>query len=109
MSDRSIETVNKLYEKLDKFKIGHFYTDNWEGFKSVLPCNKLTQTKKETNAVERHNCTSRHWLARFKRKTIAFSRSEDMINRSWNLLSYFRYGIGNNIQKLLNKLLPLFS
>ena len=104
--DRTIETISRLYEKLEKLKIGHFYTDNWEGFSAVLPYNKLTQTKKETHTIERHNCTSRHWAARFKRKTIAFSRSESMIKHTWNLLSNFRYGQG--IQQVLNNI-PLFS
>ena len=104
--DRTIETISRLYEKLEKLKIGHFYTDNWEGFSAVLPYNKLTQTKKETHTIERHNCTSRHWAARFKRKTIAFSRNESMIKHTWNLLSNFRYGQG--IQQALNNI-PLFS
>lgn len=86
--ERTIETVNRLYEKLSHLSIGRIYSDGWEGFKSVFPYNLLTQTKKETNAIERHNCVNRHWVARFNRKSIAFSRASHMVEATMRLLQH---------------------
>jgi insertion element IS1 protein InsB len=83
---RTTGTVNKLYEKLAHLTIGHFYTGGFEAFASVFPCHQITQTKTEANAIERHNCVNRHWLARFNRKTIAFSRAGHMVEATMKLL-----------------------
>lgn len=98
--DRSLKTVNALYEKLGHFKIGHFYSDCFEGFASVFPCNQLTQSKKYTHAIERHNCRNRHWVARFNRKTIAFSRSQHMVEVTMKLLAYYRFNHPEKLEQL---------
>lgn len=98
--DRSLRTVALLYERLGHLRIGHFYTDGYEGFASVLPYDRLTQTKKETHAIERHNCRTRHWLKRFCRKTIAFSRSQRMVEASLALLNEYIFRPGANLMEL---------
>jgi insertion element IS1 protein InsB len=98
--DRSLKTVNALYEKLGHLKIGHFYSDCFEGFASVFPCNQLTQSKKHTHAIERHNCRNRHWVARFNRKTIAFSRSQSMVESTMKLLAYYRFKHPEKLEQL---------
>ena len=47
---------------------------------------ELKQTKAETYTVEGYNCRIRHYLARFKRKGLCYSKSEEMIVNSLNLL-----------------------
>lgn len=89
--DGSLNTVNALYEKPGHLKIGHFYSDGFEGFASVFPCNPLTPNKQYTHAIERHNCRNRHWVARFNRKTIVFSRSQRMVEATMKLLAYYRF------------------
>ena len=98
--DRSLKTVNALYEKLGHLKIGHFYSDCFEGFASVFPCNQLTQSKKHTHAIERHNCITRHWLARMTRKTIAFSRSQRMVQLTMELLAFYRFNNEHRMEEL---------
>ena len=48
--------------------------------------DKLKQTKAETYTVEGYNCRIRHYLARFRRKGLCYSKSESMIVNSLNLL-----------------------
>jgi insertion element IS1 protein InsB len=98
--DRSLKTVNALYEKLGHLKIGHFYSDCFEAFSSAFPCHQLTQSKKYTHAIERHNCRNRHWVARFNRKTIAFSRSQSMVEATMKLLAYYRFKHPEKLQQL---------
>jgi insertion element IS1 protein InsB len=92
--------VNRLYESLGHLKIGHFYTDGFEVFASVFPCNQLTQSKKYTHAIERHNCVTRHWLARMTRKTIAFSRSQRMVQLTMELLAFYRFNNEHRMDEL---------
>ena len=43
-------------------------------------------TKKETSLVESWNCRLRHYLARLKRKTLCYSKLEEMLRISITLL-----------------------
>ena len=63
------------------FRTGHGGTDGWEADQKVLPDEQHTACGKETGQtahVERWNNTLRQRLARFVRKTLSFSKSEEM-------------------------------
>ncbi len=47
-------------------------------------------SKAYTDAVERNHCRQRHWLGRFKRRSIIVSKSKDMVNLSLALFARFR-------------------
>lgn len=47
---------------------------------------KHIQTKAETYTVESYNSRVRHYLARFKRKTKCYTKTEHMIEKSLKLL-----------------------
>ncbi len=98
--DRSIATVSRLYEQLGHLRIGCFYTDGFEAFAHVFPFNQLIQSKKYTHAIERHNCITRHWLARMTRKTIAFSRCPKMVQLTLNLLAFYRFNNEHRMDEL---------
>jgi len=50
---------------------GHMYcTDKWATYASVIPQDKLVQSKVTTYAIERNHCRQRHWFGRFKHKSI---------------------------------------
>ena len=66
--------------------MGQFFSDHWKAYAEVFPADKLKQTKAETYTVEGYNCRIRHYLARFKRKGLCYSKSEEMIVNSLNLL-----------------------
>ena len=52
----------------------------------MIHIEQLVQSKAETYTVESYNGVIRHFLARFRRKTKCYSKSEDMINYSLCLL-----------------------
>lgn len=60
--------------------------DYWKSYKEIVPENLLVQSKKETYTVESYNKVLRHFLARFRRKGICYSKSEDMMKYSIILL-----------------------
>ena len=51
-----------------------------------IPLEQHLQTKAQTFTVESYNSRIRHYLARFKKKTKCYSKSEEMIDLSPKLL-----------------------
>ncbi|MBC6409356.1 MAG: IS1 family transposase [Ekhidna sp.] len=86
IGDRSEMTGDRLCSSLRKMQIGSFYTDHWKAYESILPADKHVQSKAETYSIEGLNSMIRHYLARFRRKTISYSKSQEMIVYSLNLL-----------------------
>jgi len=74
------------------------YADYWKSYKEMVPEEKLRQTKAETYTVESYNGVIRHFLARFRRKTKCYSKSEKMIEYSLLLLMAKR----NNLISIQN-------
>ena len=58
-------------------------------YKQVLPNAKGVQSKAETRFVERDNSNTRHWFARFRRKSKGVSRSLEMIELTVGLFTKF--------------------
>ena len=89
--DRDKATLEELIEKLEKWKVKVYYTDDWGVYASVIPREKLVQTKAETHAIERNNGRIRHWFGRFKRKSIIVSKGFlEMVNLTVALFARFR-------------------
>ena len=63
-----------------------FTSDYWKSYEEFIPREKHLQTKAETYTVEGYNSRIRHYLARFKRKTKCYSKADNMITISLNLL-----------------------
>lgn len=61
-------------------------TDFWEPYEQFVPAEKHIQSKAETFTVEGYNSLFRHFLARFRRKTKCYSKSETMLRYSVMLL-----------------------
>ena len=88
--DRDKVTLEKLIGRLEKWKVQCYYTDDYPVYASVIPQERLVQTKAETHAIERNNCRMRHGFGRFKRKTIIVSKSLEMVNLTVALFARFR-------------------
>ncbi len=88
--DRGKATLEKLIRRLEKWNVKVYYTDDYQAHASVIPQEKLVQTKAETHAIERNNCRMRHWFGRFKRKSIIVSKSLEMVNLTVALFARFR-------------------
>ena len=84
--DRSTQTGLKLWEKLKHLSVGSFATDYWRSYEEFIPAEQHLQTKAQTFTVEGYNSRIRHYLARLKRKTKCYSKSEEMLNISLKLL-----------------------
>ncbi len=68
----------------------------------MLPVGRLFVGKDETHGVERDHARQRHWLARFRRRSIVVSKSVRLIDASIALFAAF--GGNNKIQDLLSML-----
>ena len=61
-------------------------TDHWKAYESFIPQEKHVQSKAETFTVEGYNSLFRHFLARLRRKSKCYSKSETMLINSIKLL-----------------------
>ncbi len=82
IGNRGEQTCRKLWERIpESYREGLFYSDFWESYRSVFPEDRHRAVGKDsgqTNHVERWNGTLRQRLGRFVRKTLSFSKSEEM-------------------------------
>ena len=77
---------------LDKVGIdGHiFVTDDWEGFRRLIPAEQLFTGKDLTFPIEQDNSNIRHHLARFRRRSKVTSRARHMVDGALRLLCHLR-------------------
>jgi len=82
IGDRSQASCQKLWQKIPSaYRSGHCYSDFWEAYQLVIPAEQHTAAGKETGLtahVERWNNTLRQRLGRFVRKSLSFSKSDQM-------------------------------
>ena len=83
---RGTETGKQLWAGLDTSGIDNAMTDYWEPYEKFIPPGKHVQSKAETYTVEGYNSLFRHFLARFRRKSKCYSKSEKMLRCSALLL-----------------------
>jgi insertion element IS1 protein InsB len=55
----------------------------------LLPVGQLYTGKDETHGIERDNARQRHWLARFRRRSIVVSKTKRMVDVSIALFARF--------------------
>ncbi len=71
--------AQKLWETLPKIiqENGYFYSDDWEAYKGVFPKKRhvSSKQKRDTNHLERLNCTIRQRVSRLVRKALSFSKT----------------------------------
>jgi insertion element IS1 protein InsB len=77
---------------LDKVGIdGHvFVTDEWEGFRRLIPEDRHFVGKDLTFSIEQDNGDVRHHLARFRRRSKVTSRARHMVDGALRLLCHLR-------------------
>jgi insertion element IS1 protein InsB len=66
-----------------------YCTDQWATSASVIPQDKLVQSKATTHDIERNHCRPRPWCGRFKRKSIMVSKSKEMVDLTLALFAKF--------------------
>ncbi len=75
---RDTDAFNQLQCLLSKFTIPLYCTDNFPVYSMNLPRETHIMGKRYTQRIERINLTLRTRLKRLARKTIGFSKSEEM-------------------------------
>ena len=61
-------------------------SDYWSPYEKFIPTESHTQSKAETYTVEGYNSLFRHFLARLRRKSKCYSKSQEMLKYSVMLL-----------------------
>ena len=82
IGDRGERTCRRLWERIPEgYKGGCCYSDFWEAYRAAIPEEHHEAVGKESGElahVERWNNTLRQRLGRFVRKTLSFSKSDEM-------------------------------
>lgn len=87
---RTDETCQQLLDKLAQCQITRFYTDRWESYEKLIPEHRHWIGKAGTQRIERNNLTIRTRLKRWHRRTICFSKTEEMDDAVLKLFFHHR-------------------
>lgn len=77
---RDRETLTRLIKRLEPWSVLFYCSDHYEAYKSLISPQRLFQGKARTHGIERNNGQQWHWFLRFQRKSIAPSRSLEMVD-----------------------------
>jgi insertion element IS1 protein InsB len=99
---RDKATLQKMVDRLAQWNVYMYCSDKWATYTSVIPQDKLVQSKVTTHAIERNHCRQRHWFGRFKRKSIIISKSQEMVELTMALFA--KFWINGNQDELLSLL-----
>ena len=107
LGGRDEETFLKLYNRISNNYKKCYYVDNWQTFTKVLTDNSERHLigKEYTYPIEQHNSNTRHYLARFHRRTKIVSRRKEMVAISIKLVT-LRYEHPHLMKKYLTPLFP---
>ena len=78
LGPRNAVTLKRLLVLLSRFNIAYYMTDAWPVYGTLLPSDSHVISKKYTQRIERHNLNLRIHLKRLARRTVCFSKSEEM-------------------------------
>ena len=91
-------TCERLIERLRRWRTRLYCADDYAVYGVLLygvllPVGQLYTGQEETHGIERDNARQRHWLARFRRRSIVVSKTKRMVDVSIALFARFA---GNN-------------
>ncbi len=76
--------------------------DNWDVYTMEVPPVQPCISTLETNATERNNWRQRHWLGRFRRRSIIVAWSNEMVN--FSIALFGRCRVNGDIEDLISLL-----
>ena len=94
--------MSRLLERLKRWNARLYCTDDWAAYAELIPQGRLYVGKDETHGIERDHARQRHWLARFRRRSIVVSKTQRMVDASIALFA--RFGGNNRIGELISML-----
>ncbi len=90
---RTDASCRKLAQKLAPCQVRNFYTDDWQSYAKIFPEERHHIGKDGTKNIERKNLNFRTHLKRFQRRTICFSKTEEM---HLSVLKLYIYALNSN-------------
>ena len=96
---RNAQTFPKMWNRLKKWNVELFCSDEWHVYQQVIDEEKLFQDKSQTIYIEQNNNRQRHWFARFKRKSIVVSKSLEMVDLKMALFA--KLHVNGNYKNIL--------
>ena len=96
---RDAATLSRLLERLERWNPRLYCTDDWAAYAELIPQGRLFVGKEETHGIERDHARQRHWLARFRRRSIVVSKAKRMVDASIALFA--RFGSNDKIGDLV--------
>ena len=102
IGNRGEETCQRLWDQIPTSYRGcQSYSDFWDAYQQVFPEETHECVGKgsgQTNHMERWYNTLRQSNARFVRKTLSFSKSDEMVSASW--MSFIKLWLVRHIVRL---------
>ena len=102
LGGRDRATLERLLERLKRWGVRLYCADGWEAYAELIPQGRLYVGKEETHGIERDHARQRHWLARFRRRSIVVSKALRMVDASIALFA--RFGGNKKIDELVSML-----
>src|ERR687884_243781 len=99
LGGRDRATLERLLERLKRWGVRLYCTDDWAAYGEAIPPGRLFVGKEETHGIERDHSRQRHWLARFRPRTCVVSRAERMVEASIAL--FVRFGDSAELMSML--------
>ena len=90
---RDKATCEHWITQLTRWRARLFCADDYAVYDGLLPVGQLSTGKDETHGIKRDNARQRHWLARFRRRSIVVSKAKRRVDVSIALFASFD---GNN-------------
>jgi insertion element IS1 protein InsB len=75
---RTDHSCRRLLKQLKRCRVLRFCTDEWKSYQKLIPWAQHWVGKRWTQDIERQNLNFRTHLKRLQRKTICFSKSDEM-------------------------------
>ena len=94
--------MERLLERLKRWGVRLYCADGLDAYAELIPQGRLYVGKEETRGIERDHARQRHWLARFRRRSIVVSKALCMVDASIALFA--RFGGNNKIDELVSML-----
>src|SRR5918993_2120134 len=86
---RDRATLDELLGRVKRWNPRLYCTDDWAAYQEAIPQGRLYVGKDETHGLERDHARQRHWLARFRRRSIVVSKAKRMVDASIALFARF--------------------
>ncbi|WP_399315748.1 IS1 family transposase [Trichocoleus sp. FACHB-69] len=89
LGDHTAKTFAPLWAVVATWLSYFYVTDGWSVYPGFIPAGDQIVSKTYMTRVEGENTRLRHYLARLHRKTLCYSKSEEMLRYSFRLLLHY--------------------